>query len=406
MGEDNVRYAALEITSKTVKLVYGYVQDGQVFVLHALESNVQALDGGRIVESDALTAAIKGVISTANENLNIHLTEVLLAVPPLGLTLYTERAMTNTISPDNHVAQIDINNCITQLKKIKVSDGVKIIDVVPIQYSLDNNDIISEAPLGRKSSSLSVSATIYGMDADFVNAYIKVVENCGVKVKQVVSAPFATALYLLDSEQVVSSSSSYYLLNIGSNITTLNQIQNRSIVTQSKCWRFGGDNISEKLSEKFNISFKDAQSLKEKYGIDKSPSFKVHVFNDLTLDDIGECIQEVILPIINSIKGQISNWSGNDNRYLPVVLTGGGTKLNGLKDLLEEQLKLTIIDVTPYSFGARDKSYENCLGLIKYANKYIQTESDDPFVATSISRVAPREGKRIDSQDYNINEEL
>ena len=121
---------------------------------------------------------------------------------------------------------------------------------------------------------------------------------------------------------------------------------------------------------------------------------------------IGDCIKESILPVINSVKTQISNWAGNDNKYLPIVLSGGGTNLNGLKELIENELKIAAIDITPYSFGARNKSYENCLGLIKYADRFIQTEAEDPFVATSISRVVSREGKRQESQDYNINEEL
>ena len=55
MSDENRRFAGLEITSKTVKLVYGYVQDGLVYVLHALESSVHALDGGVVVESENLT---------------------------------------------------------------------------------------------------------------------------------------------------------------------------------------------------------------------------------------------------------------------------------------------------------------------------------------------------------------
>jgi len=61
------RYTALEISSKTVRLVHGYALDGLVYVLHALESNVNALDAGFVVESDALTAAIKGVITNPKD---------------------------------------------------------------------------------------------------------------------------------------------------------------------------------------------------------------------------------------------------------------------------------------------------------------------------------------------------
>ena len=397
------RYTALEISSKTVRLVHGYALDGLVYVLHALESNVNALDAGFVVESDALTAAIKGVINAANEMLNIKIREVVLALPPMGLVFIRENAITNTISLDNKIAQIDINNCISQLKKVRLSENLKIIDVVPYSYTLENHENHYEAPIGRTSETLTVHASIYALDRNLVDGYLKVIENAGVKVRQMVVAPFATALYLQDNEQVTTTSASYYLLNIGSEITSLTQITHRNLISQSGCFKFGSDRITEYMAERLNLSTKEAKVLKEKYGMDHEPSFKVNVYNGLTIKDISTTIREAVDPLITAIKKQISAWSSNDSRYLPIVLTGGGTKLNGLKGLLEKELQVTIIDATPYSFGARDKSYQNCLGLIKYADKFIPMEADDEFAQTTISRVQSKDSRR---HSYNVHEEL
>ena len=397
------RYTALEISSKTVRLVHGYALDGLVYVLHALESNVNALDAGFVVESDALTAAIKGVINAANETLNIKIRDIILALPPMGLTFIRDNAITNTISPDNKIAQIDVNNCISQLKKVKVSDNLRIIDVVPYTYTLENHENHYEPPIGRTSSTLTIHASIYALDRTLVEGYLHAIEIAGLKVKQMVVAPFATALYLQDNEQVTSTSASYYLLNIGSEITSLTQISHRNLIAQSGCFKFGGDRITEYMAEKLSLNFKEAKMLKEKYGIDNEPSFKVNVYNNLTIRDISTTIREAVDQLIVKIKKQIQTWSSNDSRYLPVVLTGGGTKLNGLKELLEKELQVTIIDATPYSFGARDKSYQNCLGLIKYADKYLSKDVDDEFAQTQISRVPTKDSRR---NSYNVNEEL
>ena len=397
------RYTALEISSKTVRLVHGYALDGYVYVLHALESNVNALDAGFVVESDALTAAIKGVINAANEMLNIKIREVVLALPPMGLVFMRESAITNTISLDNKIAQIDINNCISQLKKVKLSDNLQIIDVVPYTFTLENHENHYEAPIGRTSQTLTVHASIYALDRTLVDGYLKVIESAGVKVRQMVVSPFATALYLQDNEQVTSTSASYYLLNIGSEITSLTQISHRNLISQSGCFKFGSDRITEYMSEKLNINIKEAKMLKEKFGMDTEPSFRLHVYNNLTIKDISSTIKEAVEPLVSAIKKQITAWSSSDSRYLPVVLTGGGTKLNGLKELLEKELQVTIIDATPYSFGARDKSYQNCLGLIKYADKYLPLEEDDEFAQTTISRVQTKDSRR---STYNVHEEL
>ena len=98
---DDKRYAALEITSRAVRLVYGYFQDGKVYVLHALETSVKALDGGLVQDYDALVSAIKGVINAANETLNIKISDVLVSLPPMGLVFCRESSSTTTIGTDN-----------------------------------------------------------------------------------------------------------------------------------------------------------------------------------------------------------------------------------------------------------------------------------------------------------------
>ena len=404
-NNESKRYTALEISSKSVRLVHGYALDGLVYVLHALESNVNALDAGFVVESDALTAAIKGVINAANETLDIRIREVVLALPPMGLVCMRENAITNTISLDNKIAQIDINNCISQLKKVKVSSNLKIIDVVPYSYTLENHENHIDPPLGRTSQTLTVDASIYALDKTLVEGYVKVVENAGLKVRQMVVSPFATALYLEDNEQITSTAHSYYLLNIGSEITSLTQINPNNLIQQCGCFKFGSDRITEFMAEDLGLTTKEAKILKEKYGISKEPSFKVNIYNGLTIKEISESIRKAINPLINALKKQIESWSSNDSKYLPIVLTGGGTKLNGLKQILEKELHVSIIDATPYSFGARDKSYQNCLGLIKYADKYLAVEMDDEFANTTISRVQSKDSKR-GIHSFNVYDEL
>ena len=86
MSKDkNKRYAAIEITSKSVRLVYGYCQDDKVHFLHALETSLNALDGGIVTNMEQVTNAVKGVINALNETLQIKVKEVIVCLPPMGL---------------------------------------------------------------------------------------------------------------------------------------------------------------------------------------------------------------------------------------------------------------------------------------------------------------------------------
>lgn len=399
---DDRRYAALEITSRAVRLVYGYCQDGKVYVLHALETGVNALDGGLVSDQEALTSAIKGVINAANETLNIQIREVLVALPPMGLVFCRESSSTTTIGVDNVIVQIDVNNAISQLKKYKFSEGLSIVDIVPYQYVLDNKEFSPAAPIGKTSQTLTVHASIFALEENLIGGYVNAIKSAGLHIRHLVIAPYASSLYMSEEEGVPSS---YYLLNFGSEITTLTQISQGTLVYQNACFKFGSDRITQCLSDRFSLNGKEAKMLKEKYGIDKSPTFKVNVYGQLSMDDIAKAITDSLEPLTDALKKQISAWSNVDHRFLPIVLTGGGNKLYGLKAYLEKKLELQVIDYTPYSFGARDKAYQVCLGLIKYAGENLSDEENDELSSTVISRVTPKGGRK-NLSDYDFDEEL
>ena len=401
--DENKRYAALEITSRAVRLVYGYCQDNKVHVLHAVETSINALDGGIVTDFEQVTNAVKGVVNAVNETLQITIRDVLVSLPPMGLVFCRETSSTTTIGLDNVVVQIDVNNAITQLKKYRFSDGLKIVDVVPYQFVLDNKEYLSTAPIGKTSQTLTMSASIFALEEALVDGYVKAIEQAGLHILQLVIAPYASSLYMSGEEGIPSS---YYLLNFGSDLTTLTQISQNTLIYQNACFKFGSNRLTQYISEKLDVTTKEAKFLKEKYGIDKSPTFSVKIMKNIELDDLAKVITDALEPLIGQIKKQITQWSNADHRYLPIVITGGGSKLHNLKGLLEKYLELQVIDYTPYSFGARDKAYQNCLGLIKYAGTHLNDEDVDELSNTVITRIMPKANGKKSVINYNFDDEL
>lgn len=401
--DENKRYAALEITSSAIRLVYGYAQDGKVYVLHALESRVSALENSYVIDQDLLANAIRGLVTSVNETLKIKIKSVILALPPVNLLFCRESSTTTTIGTDNVVVQIDIINAISQLKKYKFSEGLKIVDVVPYKYILDNKEYSNVAPIGKVSQTLTVNASIFAMEEELVKTYLEAVEKAGLHVRQAVVAPYATSLYMATEEDIPSS---YYLLNIGSENTTLTQVAQNSLIMQNTCIKFGSDMLTSELSTRLGVSFKEANMLKEKYGLDHSPSFKVSVYQNIELDDIYNGLIRILDPLAIAIKTQIDSWNNKEQQYLPLIITGGGCKLYGLKSFLEQKLGINVLDYTPYSLGARDKAYQTCLGLISYADVHLSNEEENELSISTISRTDEKVNDKKRYLDYDIDEEL
>lgn len=397
--ENNHRYVALEITSKIVRLVVGFVLDGTVHVLHALESRISGVSNGQIVDETNVSTAIRGLVNEAQRVIDIKIEEVVLCLPPVGMCFVSKEASTTIISPENEIAQIDINNAIIQLRKTKFSDGYEIVDIIPYQYILDTKEISIRPPLGKYSVSLLVKAMIYAMKSHIVEGYRATLARANLKIRHCVVAPYASALYLQSVESIPST---YYLLNVGAKIATLSLVSSREIITQNECFKFGGDDLLEAVINGFSCDSQTASELIENYGLDSSPQFKVKIFNDFQLNDMKAILENVINEsLVKKIKRVLAMWS--TERY-PIIIAGGLSKLKGLDDYLRNALGFDVVNYRIVTIGARNKAYLNCLGVIKYCDIHL-VDGEMDVMQNTISRVETEEKtqKRV---EFNFNDEL
>ena len=95
--------AAIELCSKSVKIVIGYVLDGKVHVLYTLTKEVGPLiDRGNIVDPTALKGALESIalIDDPSVKLKINVSDALLAIPPYGVEVYQTKPVVTIISED------------------------------------------------------------------------------------------------------------------------------------------------------------------------------------------------------------------------------------------------------------------------------------------------------------------
>ena len=60
----------------------------------------------------------------------------------------------------------------------------------------------------------------------------------------------------------------YILVDIGSSVTTVSLVGARKLYS-SRFFKWGGDNITNKIIEKFNVSEEEAERYKILYGLDR-----------------------------------------------------------------------------------------------------------------------------------------
>lgn len=395
----NSCFVGLELSSESVKAVTGFLLNDAICVLDMVEEKCDGLERGLIKNVDALVNSIRNVINKTSKDLNVVIKEVSLIVPPFGLLCISDTGSTNTIDGNDIIRHVDTTNILTAMRKRVLADpDLKIVDIVPDTFIIDNNERFDHEPLGKVSKVLSLHASIYAMNDKVVSQFESVVNKAGYEVKYKVNAPYASALYL---STIANIPNTYILVDIGESITTISKVHNKTSIIHSKMIKFGGRNITQEIAEQFNIDYNDAERLKRIYGIDYNPNFTAYIHDKIQLDDLADVILNVLKPLLLKVKSVINEFSIDNNERLPVVLSGGTSELHNINDIVEDVLETKVVKYSVESIGARDKSLISILGSIKYGA--IQPTVDEEEIAsTTINRVETNKK----SKSYKFDEEL
>lgn len=384
-------YAALEIANGGVKLLVGYYFNGRVYVLHALQSTSASLTNGYIDDVKKVAVSIKEVVNSAQSQLGYKIEEVCLCLPPIDMEIKTDTAMTSTVGSDSIVTGSDVINVTTMIKKKVSEPGKKIVAIIPHKYLLDNGQSYRELPSRAFSNSLTVEADCELVDENIFETYKEACEEAGLKVQSFVLAPFATIKLLESYEQIPAQ---YVLIDIGAKLTDIALVfENRLLA--GRAVSFGGDDVVKAVAKELNLTFDQAFRYVEVYGLTSGPSFEFRTEAGFTLDRLAAVIRKTLVSLSNHIKNALNEFG---LRELPtVILSGGGANLVGLDEFISETFMINVMVFTPKNFGARNKSYANLLGMIKYISlnppKNYQRKNTD-FTLTRVGIPVPgRKGK-------------
>ncbi|MDD4103506.1 MAG: cell division FtsA domain-containing protein [Bacilli bacterium] len=369
--------AAIEFGSKKIKLVVGYELDGQVYVLYALTKPYgHIVEPGKFSDFAKLTQNVKEVhdFSDPSAKLKLTISEALLAIPPYGLDVFETKQVTTVIGEESKINTIDIRNIYALIRNASNEMENALIDVIPETYILDQGRTFTLPPIGVSSSTLSMVAKVHTLPHKIPTAYQTALNSGGINVKRLVIAPFAAAKLLASYSEIPND---YILVDIGSDITMVSLIGNETLYA-SRTFEWGGDHITERIIEAFNINEADAEKYKILYGIDKREmNFRAPVCK--TDDGEGHEVKHYREELNSLIKSELETFTkqlnsavddlltdyGTTYKKLPMILVGGGSQLHGLVEYITPKVPSeTVKVVTPRSFGARNPTFTNCLGMI------------------------------------------
>lgn len=282
------------------------------------------------------------------------------------------RSKSGEVSPD------DVTRAIEDAKDFDLPTESEVIHVLTRSFTLDGqNGIIN--PLGMSGRHLAVELHLVLNATAVVQNIVNAINKAGVVVNGVVMQQLASAEAVLSEDEKELGS---VLIDIGGGTTDIAIYQQGSIC-HSEVLPLGGSLITKDIAIGLKAPLQEAEQLKKETG---------SVFpNDVPEEEIIEVDQvgtgfcrslprrllcQILQARCDEIldeTARVMRRTGVDSDLITgVVLTGGGSLLDGLLDRSEEVFDLPVrlgypCNVVPKGSEICHPSYSTCLGLLKYA---------------------------------------
>ncbi|MEQ1745773.1 MAG: cell division protein FtsA [Saprospiraceae bacterium] len=244
-------------------------------------------------------------------------------------------------SDHNEIARRDIDRLVNDMFKLVLPPGDKIIHVFPQEFTVDNEQGISD-PIGMCGVRLEANFHIITGQITAVNNIFRCIEKTGLKVADLTLEPIASADAVLFDEE---KQAGVALVDIGGGTTDIT-IFHEGIIRHTAVIPFGGNVITADIKEGCTVMQPQAEKLKVRFGsalanevydnrIITIPGLRGREHKEISEKNLARIIQARMEELLDYVLWEIRR-SGYERKLIGgIVLTGGGALLNHADKLVE-----------------------------------------------------------------------
>ena len=242
------------------------------------------------------------------------------------------------------IDETDIEKLINQVHKLVMLPGEEIIHVLPQEYKVDGQGEI-KGPMGMYGGRLEANFHVVVGQVSSIKNIGRCIKSSGLEMENITLEPLASSDAVLSNEE---KEAGVALIDIGGGTTDLAVFKD-GIIRHTAVIPFGGNVITEDIKEGCSIIEKQAELLKIKFGsawpgenkdteIVSIPGLRGRDPKEISLKTLSKIINARVVEIIEQVFLEIKNYGHNEQKkklIAGIVLTGGGSQLNHLKQLVE-----------------------------------------------------------------------
>ena len=394
--ENNKISVGLDIgTTKIVAMIGRKNEYGKAEILGIGKSKSLGVHRGVVNNITQTIQSIQQAVQEAEAEAGLKIEDVTVGIAGQHIRSLQHSDYITRANSEVVIDEDDIDRLINQVHKLVMLPGEEIIHVLPQEYKIDGQAEIKE-PIGMYGGRLEANFHVVVGQVSSIRNIGRCVKSSGLELEGITLEPLASANAVLSQEE---KEAGVALIDIGGGTTDLAVFKD-GIIRHTAVIPFGGNVVTEDIKEGCSIIEKQAELLKIKFGsawpgenkdneIVSIPGLRGREPKEITLKNLSKIIHARVVEIIEQVYVEIKNYGHEEQKkklIAGIVLTGGGSQLKHLKQLVE------------YITGMDTR--------IGYPNEHLAGDSDEdiasPLFATAVGLVMDglkrQERKRVEKE--------
>ena len=281
---------------------------------------------------------------------------------------------------DKEIKSDDVGRVIEAAQAVAVPPNYEILHILPRSYTIDNTPGIKD-PVGMTGIRLEVEALILEGLSSQINTFTRVVHRTGIEVSDVVLGPLACAEALLTRRQ---KELGVALVNIGAATLSLLVFVEGDLV-HAKIFPVGSSYITSDIAIGLRIPIDLAEQIKTDYGVASSEAVQKREeisFQDNSSEEgsfsrkyLAEIIEARLEEMCALVDGELKKIGSSGLLPFGIVLTGGGSGLQGIIDVVKRELRLPVSCGLPKNINSaidkiNDPVFSTAIGLAAWGKEF------------------------------------
>jgi cell division protein FtsA len=347
MNEQNLKTAtdlvvALDIGTTKVCAVAGRKNEyGKLEILGVGKVDSVGVMRGVVTNIEKTVNAIIEAVSSAERMAKTKFERVHVGIAGQHIKSLQHRGILTRDNDHTEISQKDIQKLVTDMYKLVLPPGDKILHAIPQEYTVDNEQGITD-PIGMSGVRLEANFHIITGQISASNNIHRCVERTGLKVESMTLEPIASAIAVLSDEE---KEAGVALVDIGGGTTDITIFQ-EGIIRHTAVIPFGGNVMTSDIKEGCTVMQHQAEQLKVKFGaalaeevvenrIITIPGIKGRDYKEISEKNLARIIQARMEEVLDYVVWEIRR-SGYERKLIGgIVLTGGGAMLRDVEKLCE-----------------------------------------------------------------------